>query len=167
MTEPLDRSLCQHVFCRGFDDEAVRFLAGCTKNVRFAAGEYLFRENTPADWMYLIRSGRVSLETHVAGRGSLSVETLCNGDVLGWSVLFPPYQWHVDCRALENVVAYAVEGRCLQQKIESDAAFGYTVVRQLLSVVHSRLERARLQQLDVYRAELGPCGSGVDAEAKR
>ena len=158
--QTLDRSLREHAFCQGFDEETVIFLSGCTKNVRFAAGDYLFREGTGADWMYLLRSGKVSLEVYLPGRGSLSVETVGNGEVLGWSVLFAPHEWHVDCRALENVVAFAVDGRCLRGKFEQDSTFAYAITRRLLYVVHKRLERARLQQLDVYRTELTDAEGG-------
>lgn len=152
--ETLERSLGQHQFCKDLGQDALHFLAGCTKNVRFSAGDHLFREGMPADWMYLIRSGQVSLETYLPGRGALTVETLAKGEVLGWSVLFAPYEWHVDGRATETVVAFGVDGNCLRNKLDADPSFGYAITRRLLREVHSRLERARLQQLDVYRAEV-------------
>ncbi len=153
--EGLDRSVAAQRFCRGFSPRIVRFLTGCTQNARFACGEYLFREGSAADSLFLLRSGSISLESHLPGQGALTLETLGAGDVLGWSVLFAPYQWHVDCRALAPVLALRVDGRCLRDKVEADSEFGYAITRQLLAEVHGRLERARLQQLDVYRAELG------------
>jgi len=152
--ENLARVLAQHSFCADFTPEVTAFLCGCTKNVRFKSDEFVFREGEPADWMYLIREGRVSLENHFPGRGGLTVETLGSGEVLGWAVLFPPNRWPLDCRALAPTAAFAVDGKCLRNKLDADAAFAYAITRRLLLESHRRLERARLQQLDVYRAEL-------------
>lgn len=153
-TENLERSLREHSFCSGFEPRTVSFLAGCTKNLRFAAGSHVFREGGSADAMYLLRSGTVSLEVHLPGRGALTVETLTGTDVMGWSALYPPHRWSVDCRVIEPVLAFAVDAACLRDKLAADSAFGYAITRQLLGEVHRRLTRARLQQLDVYRAEL-------------
>jgi CRP-like cAMP-binding protein len=152
--ESLSRALREHAFVAEMSDAEVDFLAGCTKNVRFAAGDYLVREGTPADTRLLLRTGRIQLESYVPARGVTGVETLGPGEVIGWATLFPPHRWHLDARALEPVVAFAVDGQCLRTKIETDHGFGYAVMRTLLFIVHRRLERARLQQLDVYKAEL-------------
>jgi CRP/FNR family transcriptional regulator, cyclic AMP receptor protein len=151
----LERSLGEHPFVSGLSAAQIEFLSGCVKNQRFQAGEFLFREDAPAAQLFLVRSGRVALEVSVPQRGAVQVETLGPGDVLGWSVLFTPYRWHVDGRAVEPTLAFAVDGECLRRKVAEDVGFGYELMRRLLYEVHRRLERARLQQLDVYRTELG------------
>jgi CRP/FNR family transcriptional regulator, cyclic AMP receptor protein len=151
--ESLARSLAEHPFVAGMSAADVEFLAGCTKNERFASGAYLFREDASAETLFLLRDGRVALESHSPGRGAVKLETLGPGEVLGWSAMFEPHRWHVDGRALEAVLAFAVDGRCLRDKMEREPVFGYAVTRRLLYQVHQRLERARLQQLDVYKAE--------------
>jgi CRP-like cAMP-binding protein len=152
--ESLSRALAEHPFVAGLGEPEVSFLAGCTKNQRFGAGEYLFKEGSPADTLFLLRDGRVALESHVPGRGNVKLETLAAGDLLGWSALFDPHSFHLDGRALEATLTFAVDARCLREKMQSDTAFGYALTRRLLYHVHRRLERARLQQLDVYRAGL-------------
>lgn len=152
--ESLERALKIHPFLDGMSDAELAFLAGCTKNQRFDRGDYLFREGTDAVELFLLREGRVAVESQMPGRGAVKLETVGPGDVLGWSALFPPHRWHVDGRALEPALAFVVDGRCLRDKLEKEPAFGLSVTRRLLYQVHRRLERARLQQLDVYKAEL-------------
>jgi CRP/FNR family transcriptional regulator, cyclic AMP receptor protein len=152
--ESLERSLRAHPFVAELSDEHVRFLVGCAKNAHFEPGEYLFRENGPADALFLLRSGRVALESHLPGRGAVQVETVCPGDAIGWSVLFAPHKWHLDGRAVEPTLAFALDGACIRSKTEADSGFGHAFTRRLLLEVHQRLVRARLQQLDVYKAEL-------------
>ena len=97
-----------------------------------------------------MRHGRVVLETFVPGRGALTIETLEEGDLLGWSWLFPPYRWHFDARALDLVRAVAFDGACLRGKIDDDHALGYELLDRFSPVMLERLQATRLQLLDVY-----------------
>ena len=63
----------------------------------------LLREGEPAERFYLIRHGMVALEVDAPGRGPLVIETLDEGEVVGWSWLFAPYRWAMDGRAVGDV----------------------------------------------------------------
>jgi CRP/FNR family cyclic AMP-dependent transcriptional regulator len=60
--EGLERIIKEHPFFKDLDPKFVALVVGCAKNVRFEAGEYLFREGEQADQFYLVRHGRVALE---------------------------------------------------------------------------------------------------------
>lgn len=152
--ESLARSLAEQPFCKELTQAQVEFLAGCAKNARFAAGEYLVREGSLAEALYLIRTGRVTIESHLPGKGPVSVDTLGPGDILGWSVLLPPFRWHLDARALEPTLAFELDANCVRGKVQADHGFGYAFTLRLLAAASQRLTHARLQQLDVYKAEL-------------
>jgi CRP/FNR family transcriptional regulator, cyclic AMP receptor protein len=149
--EDLSRLLREHPFVHGLDDEKIQFLTGCAANARFAADEYLLREGAEADAAFLIRGGRVVLEINVPGRGVKQIQTVEEGEILGWSWLFPPYRWQFDARALSPVRAFKFDGACLRTKCEADHDLGYEIVKRLLYQVHQRLARTHLQLLDVYR----------------
>lgn len=150
--QTLARSLGEQKLIAELAPEHVEFLAGCTANQRLRQGDYLFHEGDEADKLYFVRKGKLSLEIQVVGRGTVVVETLHAGEVIGWSTIFPPYLWYVDARAVKDALVFAVDGACLRAKLEADHGFGYAFTRLLLRVVHRRLERARLQVLDVYKA---------------
>jgi CRP/FNR family transcriptional regulator, cyclic AMP receptor protein len=150
--EDLSRLLREHPFVHGLDDEQIGFLTGCASNVRFAADEYLFREGSEANALFLIRTGRIVMEIDVPGRGVKQIQTVEEGEILGWSWLYPPYRWQFEARAVSPVRAIKFDGTCLRNKCESDHDLGYEIVKRLLYQVHVRLERTRLQLLDVYRA---------------
>jgi CRP-like cAMP-binding protein len=148
--ENLERLLKDHPFLHDLGDAHIRFIVSCARNERYEPGEYLFREGTEAGAMYLLRSGRVALEVRVPGREHVAIETLGEGDVLGWSWLYPPHKWQADARAVERTRVIHFDGGCLRTKVESDHEFGYQILRRLLYQVYQRLERVRLQRLDVY-----------------
>jgi len=126
--------------------------------VRFADGELVFEEGSAADTFYVIRSGRVALDAHAPDRGALVVATLRDGDILGWSWLFPPYRWHFGARAVADTAAIALDGACLRDKCEENNALGYRLMKVFARISQERLQQARLQLLDVYGSPRG--GSG-------
>jgi CRP-like cAMP-binding protein len=125
-------------------------IAGCTRNRVYAKGEALLREGGPADEFFVVRHGLVAVETEVPGRGPFTVETLHDGDVLGWSWLLPPYRSAFGARALATTRVLAVDGACLRGKCEVDPGLGYDLLKLLAAVFAERLQDTRLRLLDLY-----------------
>jgi CRP/FNR family transcriptional regulator, cyclic AMP receptor protein len=134
----------------GMTPEELELIAGCGSNVRFAADELLFRDGDEANLFFVIRQGRIALETFVPARGSVTIETLEAGEVVGWSWLFPPYRWHFDARALSLVRATVFDGACLRGKCERDPRLGYDLMSRFAQVAIERLQATRLRLLDLY-----------------
>ncbi len=151
--DTLEVLLRQHEFLADLGTDHIRFLAGCARNVHFNAGDYLIREGAEADILYLLREGRVWLEVNVPSHGIVMLESLGVGDILGLSWLFPPYRWYLDARAAEAVRAIAFDAVCLRKKMDADHDLGYAIAKRLLHHIYLRLERVRMQRLDVYLAE--------------
>lgn len=137
----------------GLKPDHLALIAGCASNVRFEAGEFVGRLGSPADAFWILRQGRVALEIHAPGRGALTIATIGENEVLGWSWLLPPHQWHFDAHALTATRAIALDGRCLRGKFEGDAEFGYEMLRRFMPLIVHRLEATSLQLLDVYGNE--------------
>jgi CRP-like cAMP-binding protein len=146
----LERILGEHRLFHGLGQPFIDLAAGCAKNVRFNADESLFHADDPADWIYLIRHGRVALEIATPGRGTVQFETVGEGEVVGLTWLLPPYRWGYDARALELTRALALDARCLRDKCEADHDMGYEILKRFLPVLVERLQAMRLQVLDVY-----------------
>jgi CRP-like cAMP-binding protein len=152
MPQPLP-SLDQHPFLRGLSPEQVSTIARGTRELSFKAGALLLREGGQADTLYLLRSGRVVLELNAPGKGPTQLETLKAGDILGLSWLFPPYRWHLDARAVEPVDAFAIDASLLRGPSPEHPVLEPALAMRLLRHLYDRLERVRLQRLDVYKAE--------------
>lgn len=146
----LEAVLAEHPFFQGLQPGDLQLIAGCASNVRFEAGEYLFRAGDPADSFHLIRHGRVALEVSSPGRGPITILTVGEGEVLGWSFLVPPYRKQFDARALELTRATAFDGVCIRRKCDEDPRLGYDLLKRFAQVIGQRLQAARLQLLDVY-----------------
>ncbi len=148
--ETFERILGEHPFFKDLEAPHLATIVGCASNVKFEAGEFIFRERQPAERFYVIRHGQVAVETFIPGRGAITIETMRDGEVLGWSWLFAPFKWHFDARAVTLVRALALDGTCLRGKCEQDPAFGYEIMQRFAEVAIRRMEATQLQLLDLY-----------------
>jgi len=149
----IQQLLMEHPFFAGLDDSTVSMLVGCSRNVHFRPGEYLFYEGEPADRFFVVRRGRVALDVHVLGQAEQIIDTLDEGEVVGWSWLVPPYRWFFDARAMQDVSAVAVDATCLRDKCDEDPALGYLMMQRVAQVMYHRLQSARVRLLDLYGAD--------------
>lgn len=142
--------LAQEPFFLGMPQYILDLLEGCAFDVHFDAGTLIFREGGAANTFYLIREGRVALETYAPNRGLVTIETIEAGEALGWSWLFPPYLWHFAARVVEPVSAIAFDAVCLRAQCEAYHDLGYELMRRISAVIIQRLQATRLRLLDVY-----------------
>ena len=148
--EGLERILGEHRLFTGLGPSFLTLASGCAKNVVFKAGDYLFRADDAADWIYLIRYGRVALEMALPGREAVQFETPGEGEIVGLTWLLPPYLWGYDARATELTRTIALDARCLRDKCDADHDLGFEILKRFLPVLEHGLQATWLQMLDVY-----------------
>ena len=154
--QTIEQLLAEAKAFNGMSEEHLSLIAGCAQNTTFKDGEYLMREGDPADTFFVIRHGRVAMEIFVPQRGGVTIETIDDGDLLGWSWLMPPFRQHLDARAVGNVHTVAFDATCLRDKSDTDPVLGYELMRRFIPVIVERLQATRVRLLDVY----GHVGSG-------
>lgn len=125
-------------------------IASTAREVTFPPGATIFTDAQPAHGCWVISSGQIALGTDVPGRGLVIVQTLGPGEVLGWSWLVPPYQWHFTATASTEVSALEFDTARLRGIADSDPAFGYPLSLGLFEIVVARLQHTRSRLLDLY-----------------
>ena len=151
--EGLEHIVLAHPFFAGFEAELGQVIAGCARNHRFEAGQYLFRAGEPADEFFLIRQGSVALELMPPGRPPIVIATEGEGHIVGASWLVAPYHWTLDARARERTRAIGINAKCLRDKCEADHHLGYQLMKRVAPVLAELLDNARMQLLDVYGSQ--------------
>lgn len=124
--------------------------------VAFPAGVRLFEEGGRADRFWLVRNGTVDLDIHVPGRHAAVIETIGAGDMVGWSWLCPPHQWHLGAETATAVRAWEFDAAEVLALCRSDPQLDHALLASVLELVGRRLRSARTRLLDLY----GPYGSG-------
>jgi len=146
----VEELLTEHPFFQDLDPAHIKSIAGCGRNIQFLSGETIFQEGEAANYFYAIRHGRVALDIHGSHRGPISIQTIEDGEILGWSWLIPPYKWRFSARAVETTDAVALDGRCLRGECEQDYRLGYELFKRVAHVFSERLDHTIMQLLDLY-----------------
>lgn len=152
--DSLQSTLAQHPFLKDLNPQHLPLLAEGAALVRFAPGQVIAQEGQEAQHFYLILKGKIALETLAPGQEQVQVLTIGAGDALGWSWLFPPFQWHFSPRAVEETEAVQWDTAQLRAKAEAHPQFGYELARRMTGVLLQRLQATHTQLLDFY----GPPG---------
>ncbi|GAA3950417.1 Crp/Fnr family transcriptional regulator [Actinoplanes auranticolor] len=104
-------------------------------------GYRLFREESPAEHFWLLRSG--------IGAGSF----------VGWSWLSPPYRWTLGAAVAEDCHAIEVDAAPVRLLISADPALGRELTARFLNVMGSRLQAARHRLTELYAYPDHPAGA--------
>jgi CRP/FNR family transcriptional regulator, cyclic AMP receptor protein len=146
----LEAQVAAHPFLIGISANYIRLLADCAMRSHFEAGHVIFREGESANRFYLIEHGKVTLESSTLGE-PITIEEIRDGDLLGWSWLFPPYAWHFNARALEHTTAIFFYGTVLRDYCEKDHSLGFELFKRMSVVMLRRLQAARQKLLNVHQ----------------
>lgn len=149
-TKTLEPILKEHEFFKDLAPDYLMLLVECAKNVRFHQGEYLMREGEEANEFFLLRHGEVGIEITMPAQGPRTIQTLSEGEVVGWSWLFPPYRAHYSVRCKTLVRALSLDGECIRGKCETNPRLGYELMQRFAQIMMDRLKATRMQLLDVY-----------------
>jgi CRP-like cAMP-binding protein len=148
--ERLESVLAEYPFFKQMKTHHLQAIAEDASNVRFDEGRYIFHEGEELDKFYLITRGRVALELHGAERGNILIQTIEEGELLGWSWLTPPYKTRFSARAAELTRAIAFDGNRIRAKCEQNHELGYELLKRVTQTIGQRLDATRLQLLDLY-----------------
>ncbi|MFI5875263.1 cyclic nucleotide-binding domain-containing protein [Streptomyces sp. NPDC051445] len=141
---------------RSLSAEHRRRLMRLAREVSIPQGTRLFEEGQRADRFWIIRTGNVDLDMHVPGRRAAVIENLGHNELIGWSWLFTPHNWHLGAEAITPVRAYEFDATAVRSLCQDDPALGNDVTRWVGEIVAHRLRSARTRLLDLY----APYGAG-------
>ncbi len=119
----------------------------------YPAGTVLFREGEPADDPRIIISGLISLMVNVPHQGEMVVNTVSDGELLGFSALLSRHRWRSSARVSQTTRCLRFKGEALRQLMELDHELGYQLLRVAFRVATERMGDGFLQILDVFGHE--------------
>jgi|SRR5579859_5157771 len=167
MIEVSAAALATHPFLHGISRDHLAVLALAASDVMFPAGHRLFEDGGHANHFWLVQSGHVTLDLHVPGQGRMKIESIGMGELLGWSWLFPPYQWAFGAVAVTPVEAFEFSAPVVRDSCSSDPELGYQLTTRLARVVARRLQATRVRLITVSAHAPRPRGLLEFSEGER
>ena len=142
--------LAAHPFFTGLDSRYLKLIVECAERQTFTPGQFLCRDEEEARKFYVIHHGRVAVEIYRPRRGAVTIQTLGEGEVLGWLWFDQPYHWHLDAKALDLTRVISLDVPCLLDKCNQDPVFGYELMRRYAHHLAVQFRVTKAQLADFY-----------------
>jgi CRP-like cAMP-binding protein len=148
--DTMEPILAAHPFFKGLDSRYLKLIVECAARQTFTPGQFLCRDDGEATSFYVIHHGRVAVEIYRARRGALTIQTIGEGEVLGWLWFDQPYHWHLDARALDLTRVISLEVQGLMDRCNRDHDFGYELMRRYAHHLAVQFRVTKAQLADFY-----------------
>lgn len=106
-------------------------------------GTLLFREGEQSTWIYLLLTGSVALEITGPSGKPKKVQTIRQGELVGWSPVLGLPTMTATARTLERCRLAALDVRELQEMCQKDPHFGSDFMKNIAITLAKRLQATR------------------------
>ena len=111
-----------------------------TKKENFDADRRVFEEKSIATNLYLVSKGRVVIKMRGdSGNDQLPIDTIGPGEIFGWSAVAEPHTFTAAAHTLEKSEFLVINSDVLRDLFKKNYHIGYKVMREIASVISSRL----------------------------
>jgi len=143
--------IAQNPFFENLSEPYLALISSHATSCSYGAQQRVFQQDAAADAFFIVRQGSVALEVPAVSGTPLNLQTVRDGQVLGWSWLIPPYRWLFDARAIEPSTLVVVDGKKMRAACDEDPQLGYDLLRRFAGLMSARLNTARLAAVRQYQ----------------
>jgi len=137
---------------RGLSPEELEKIAAITIIDRFRSGEVIFEDSYPGHDLYVIISGRVSVQMEsITPHGVVSLTTIKPGEILGEFALIDSEPRSATALCTEETEVLIISGDRLRDLFERQNHIGFIVMRNLARIVCERIRRTNRILLNTMR----------------
>lgn len=138
-------------FFSGLSIDQITKLAKAGNEVSVERDHYFHREGEELDKVYMIAEGEVHIVTTLPQRDrEIVLNTLGTGDLFGWSALVPPFVATASAKSIIPCKIIAFDAKELLDEFESDAHFGFVMMRKIAQLVRDRLNAIRVEAITYF-----------------
>jgi CRP-like cAMP-binding protein len=138
----------------GLNSNILKAIMAVATRHSFAATEFIYHRDDPADFLYILMQGEVRLRLQDQGGEVFTIAQL--GEVFGWSSLIGRDRHTLSAICLRPTTVLKMDKRRLMTLIEEDPDSGILFYRQLARALGNRL----LQIYDTVAECSGPPAGG-------
>lgn len=135
----------QATIFRELDEDEMNLLKPLFEPFSCNAGTMILQQGSPAEFLYLILSGKVEISFKPYDGNPMTVSHVEEGDSFGWSALLGSKEYTSSATAIEDVKALRVRGSELREFCTEHPEAGKDILERLADGVSSRWEDAHKQ----------------------
>jgi CRP/FNR family transcriptional regulator, cyclic AMP receptor protein len=143
---------------RGMSESEITEVAELCNEKRYEIGEFTQKEGENSSEVHFILRGRVGTVVRIPNinytSSEIMLDTLTVGDCFGWSALIKGTPWST-LKAIEPTTVMYAKAEDLIKLCEKNNHLGFLLMKNLASLISSRLRRNRMSTLNALVAIKG------------
>lgn len=128
-------------------DKQIDKLVDICEEKKYDAGLHVSTEGEPAQYLYIVESGKVVLEMEIRigsrTRRQVVIDVLNKNQVFGWPSLSETPVNNATATATENSILLLLDGKHIRKLCDEDAELGYKVTREMVNLVSNQLSNTK------------------------
>lgn len=133
------------------DESQMTMVESCCEILHFPAGAVIYQQNSPAQKMYIILAGMVSLDDVVDNFTFISYERRGPKGLIGTASLIGQKLYSLTATCLEPTQVIAIDVPRLEKIYDQDAEVGFKVMAEVAFIFFQRYERAKTRLYNVFK----------------
>jgi CRP/FNR family transcriptional regulator len=129
----------------GLGEEYLALLDPLCEPYSCRAGDVVFKQGTPTDYLYLISRGRVEISFKPYDGMALTISHVGPGELCGWSAVVRSREYTSSAIAIEDLDAIRIHGSDLHKLCTEHPNAGVDILNCLADLVSSRWKDAHQQ----------------------
>jgi CRP-like cAMP-binding protein len=118
----------------------------------FQAGEVIFSQGEPAQKLYILVEGEVTLGIKAKGEIDITAYSACKkGEVFGLPCLTKPYQNSVSATCSKKTKVLCIHGETLRKLMRDDSKLGIEIMGKIAEIYLNRLNSTRAMLTNLFK----------------
>ncbi|MCD6425151.1 MAG: Crp/Fnr family transcriptional regulator [Anaerolineales bacterium] len=139
--------LTRFALIEDFSDDQIEMLRPIIEDIRFDTDQVIFNQGDPADYLYFVLDGRVSIRFKPEDGPVLTVSEVDRGEVFGWSSALGSHRYTSSAICSECGLFIRLEGEDLKNLCQEHPETGILILNRLAGVIARRLRGTHEQVL--------------------
>lgn len=118
--------------------EQVDTISDRAERVEFPAGAVVYERGAPADHLYTVLDGEVTLRMPTTGGFSVAIDQLERGEMFGSCTCFQRAAYALTAQCTRDCQLLKIESRALKELMDRDLQMGYALQTRISAIYFSR-----------------------------
>jgi CRP-like cAMP-binding protein len=137
---------------KGLNTKQLQLLGKYFTEVNFKAGETVFSQGEPAQNLYILMEGEVTLGIKAKSEIDITAYSVGRkGEAFGLPALIKPYRNSVSATCTKKARVYSINGEILRKLIKQNAKAGIEIMERVAEIFFNRLNSNRAMITNLFK----------------
>jgi CRP-like cAMP-binding protein len=146
------RDLKEAELFKGLNSKQLQYLTKHLIEEEFQIGQVVFSQGAPAEKLYILLDGQVSLGIKAKGEVDITAYSVnLKGEAFGLSSLIKPYRNNVSATCSKRTSVLSIKGDVLRKLMNQNSKMGFEIMGKIAEIYFNRLNSTRAMITNLFK----------------